>query len=359
MGFSYVGWVWDAFLRGWRDPASGLGSRTTGEDAVRRALGTEDVFARAYVVTGTTSGIGWETVRALAGVGGAFVVCLDRSPLRQKAAMERVRREFPEARLVGVTCDLSDLASVRSACVQVLRVTRDTGIHAVVNNAGVMGCPPSRSAQGHELQFATNHLGHYLLNRLLAPRLLATCAPGSGVQARVVCVGSAMSQMNNVYERGLAWNAMVEGADAEGYGYGFHAYCRSKLCVALHARRLNAELKAGSGGGADSNAVAVCVDPGSIRTELFRHSRLVHALSWVGTTMRVVKSPAQGAGTQCLLATMPEDALAQVPEGPGGFWRDCHALPASGQAPEAVDDALADMVWERSADLCADFLDPL
>ena len=363
MGFNYAWWVWCAFLGGYRDAGTGLGSSTTGEEAVRRALGTEDLFARTYVVTGTTGGVGWETVRALAGVGGARVVCLDRSAARQRAGIARILREFPEARLVGVACDLADLGSVRAAAAEVLRVTRETGLHAMVNNAGIMGCPPMRSMQGLELQFATNHLGHYLLNRLLAPRMLESCARGSGVQARVVCVGSAMSQMNGVYERGLSWDAMVRPASDRGYGYGIHAYCRSKLCVALHARRLDAELRRwgadASAGTGPHNAAAACVDPGSIRTELFRHSRVVQALATVGDVVRVLKTPAQGAATQCLLATMPEDALGAVPFGRGGYWRDCHPLPASAQAREATDDALADFVWERSAELCAGFLDPL
>src|SRR5262245_29363075 len=125
---------------------------------------------RTAIVTGANTGIGYETARALARKG-ARVVLACRNLDKATQAAGRLSLESPLAKVEAQQLDLSDLDSVRAFCSATLATTSRLDI--LVNNAGVMVPPFSRTAQGFELQFGTNHLGHFALTGLLLPLLRA------------------------------------------------------------------------------------------------------------------------------------------------------------------------------------------
>lgn len=128
-----------------------------------------DLTGRVAVVTGASSGLGLETTKALAGAG-AHVVMAARDPARTTEAQERVRAAHPTASTEFVDMDLASLASIETAAGKI-RATHPR-IDILVNNAGVMATPPRRTADGFEMQFGVNHLGHWALTAHLMPTLL-------------------------------------------------------------------------------------------------------------------------------------------------------------------------------------------
>ena len=131
---------------------------------------------RTVVVTGANGGLGLETARALA-AKGAHVVMAVRSQEKAAAAVEEIRTTAPDAALELVALDLASQASVRAAAGQIMAAHES--IDLLVNNAGVMGIPEAKTADGFEMQFGVDHLGHWSLTALLLPALLR--APGSRI----------------------------------------------------------------------------------------------------------------------------------------------------------------------------------
>jgi NAD(P)-dependent dehydrogenase (short-subunit alcohol dehydrogenase family) len=121
------------------------------------------------VVTGASSGLGTETCRVLAAAGAA-VMMVGRDEDKLQAVMQEIQQAQPEAELHVQCMDLADLNSVRNAATEILLYHPE--IQLLINNAGVMACPLLRTAQGFEMQFGTNHLGHFLFTGLLAQALI-------------------------------------------------------------------------------------------------------------------------------------------------------------------------------------------
>ncbi len=206
-----------------------------------------DLSGRRFVVTGAASGLGEETTRALA-AHGASVLMLARDPAKNDEAAARIRAAVPEAQLWLDVVDLADLASIRSFAARFL----DSGqpIDVLINNAGVMACPFEHTADGFEMQFGTNHLGHFELTRLLEPAVLA------GNEPRIVNLSSAAHSISDVD---------LDDPNFERTDYdAWISYGRSKSANALHARALARRL------GGDG-VLAFSVHPGVIMTNLGRH----------------------------------------------------------------------------------------
>ena len=144
---------------------------------------------RTAVVTGANSGLGFETALALARAG-AQVVLACRDQTKGADALDRIGREVPGAAISLARLDLAELASVRKFAADF--ADGHDGLDILVNNAGVMGIPRRETADGFEMQFGTNHLGHFALTGLLLDRLLAR--PG----ARVVTVSSEMARLGRI-----------------------------------------------------------------------------------------------------------------------------------------------------------------
>jgi NAD(P)-dependent dehydrogenase (short-subunit alcohol dehydrogenase family) len=150
-----------------------------------------DQHGRTAVVTGANGGLGLSTARALA-AAGAEVVIAARNQERAAEAMDRIRDGVPDARLSSVELDLGSLDSVRTGAERILAAHE--AIDLLVNNAGVMGIPESRTADGFEMQFGVDHLGHFALTARLLPALLKAEA------ARVVTVTSTAHHMGRAVD---------------------------------------------------------------------------------------------------------------------------------------------------------------
>ncbi|MFF4364848.1 SDR family NAD(P)-dependent oxidoreductase [Streptomyces sp. NPDC001594] len=208
---------------------------------------------KTFLVTGGNAGIGYFVAEQLAGTG-ATVVLGSRDRARAEAAIASIGARVPGAAVRHVPLDLADPASLR-ACVDALGLDR---LDAVVHNAGVaLDHPPRRdTADGHELMFATNHLGHFALTHHLAPLLMA--APGS----RIVTTGSFAAKSER-----LDLDDLQSRHDYRPK----RAYARSKLAQMLFALELDRRLRA-----ADSTTLSVLVHPGGALDSLTPSRPPVH-----------------------------------------------------------------------------------
>ncbi len=208
-----------------------------------------DQTGRVAVVTGANAGLGIETARQLA-AAGATVVMACRSPERAAAAHDDIASSVPGARLELQSLNLASLASVRAAATEIK--DRHDRIDLLINNAGVMYTDRELTAEGFELQFGTNHLGHFALTGLLLDRMIDV--EGS----RVITVAS------NGHWAPFALD--LDDIRAEDRYNRFVAYSRSKLANLLFAYGLHRRLVAG---GAETASLAA--HPGGSDTELARH----------------------------------------------------------------------------------------
>lgn len=243
-----------------------------------------DQTGRVAVVTGSNTGLGFDTARALA-EHGATVVMAVRDRDKGASAADRIRASAaPGSRLDLVTLDLGSLQSVREAADAI--GADHPRIDILVDNAGVMIPPHSRTADGFELQFGTNFLGHFAFTAHLMPALHAADA------ARVVIVSS------NAHK--LGGRIHFDDLQFEEKYSRSAAYAQSKLATLMFAYQLDRRLRA-----ARSPVLAVAAHPGFTDSELMRHvwapARPFVKLAgpWLGQT------PQQGALPQLLAATAP------------------------------------------------------
>ena len=281
------------------------------------------------VVTGASSGLGVETARVLAGAG-AEVVLVARDMTKLEGVIAGLREAVPGASFHGQRMDLADLDSVRAASADILAA--HPSINLLINNAGVMACPLLRTAQDFEMQFGTNHVGHFLFTCLLAPALVA------GAPARVVNLSSAGHKFAD-------FNFDDPNYQSREYEK-WQAYGESKTANALFSVGLDARLK-------DKGVRAYAVHPGVIMTELSRHMdesdfATLSERSPAGEEL-VFKSVEQGAATSVFAATAIELA-----EKGGIYLENCQiAAPAvqgsgSGVESYALDPAAAERLWTLS-----------
>jgi NAD(P)-dependent dehydrogenase (short-subunit alcohol dehydrogenase family) len=284
---------------------------TTTDDVLRGV----DLTGRTAVVTGASAGLGLETARALASAG-AHVVLAVRDRARGAAAAVRIGGATEVA-----TVDLASLASVR-AFADWFGTGHDS-LELLVNNAGVMATPLLRTADGFELQFGTNHLGHFLLTLLLVPALRA------GAPARVVTVSSAGHRASDVD---------FDDPNYERRPYDkWEAYGQAKTANILFAVELDRRL-------APFGVRAFSLHPGMITTELGRHlSRDDYAELGRRAAGRLParKTVAQGAATTVWAATAPG-----LDDHGGAYLEDCAVSDA--HAPWARDPVRAARLWRLS-----------
>ncbi|NKY33254.1 SDR family NAD(P)-dependent oxidoreductase [Nocardia speluncae] len=305
---------------------AGPGSRPTAEGVVSGA----DLTGRTCVITGASSGLGLESARVLARAGAHIVLTARRPGAADEAAAE-IRREVPAARLSTVGLDLASLDGVRAAAARITELA--PVIHVLMNNAGVMFTPFARTADGFELQFGTNHLGHFELTRLLLDRLRA--AEG----ARIVNLASEGYRIADVDLTDPHW----EKRDYDK----FRAYGASKTANILHAVELDRLLRA--------DGIRVCaVHPGRVATRLARHLTRADVaaipVERAGPPRRPdpepgVLTPQEGAATQVWAAVHPEPLGLD-----GVYFANCAAEPEI--AGYAVDPERAAELWELSEQLC-------
>jgi NAD(P)-dependent dehydrogenase (short-subunit alcohol dehydrogenase family) len=220
------------------------GSEATGGDTWSTGdIG--DLTGRVALVTGANSGIGYETARALA-EHGAHVILACRDDEKARQARDKLESELDRSSFELQHLDLADLVSVRQAAAAVLATHARLDI--LVNNAGVMGTPYRQTADGFELQMATNHLGHFALTGLLLDRIVTT------TRSRIVTVSSHLHRMGRFQADDVAGTA---------FRSTWLAYGNSKLANLLFTAELSRRLQA-----AGLPTLAVTAHPGWTRSNL-------------------------------------------------------------------------------------------
>jgi NAD(P)-dependent dehydrogenase (short-subunit alcohol dehydrogenase family) len=291
-----------------------------------------DFSGKTVVITGANSGIGYEAALQFAHKR-ARVVMACRSMDKARAAADQITAASPGAALDVMQLDLSSLASVRAFADSFKQ--HHQRLDVLCNNAGVMALPYSRTADGFEMQFGTNHLGHFALTGLLLDVLLATDA------ARVVNVSSGAHRMGRIRFDDLQWE--------HGYRKWF-AYGQSKLANLLFTLELQRRLEA-----AGKRPIAVACHPGYAATNLqaagprMAGSSLMEALVGVGNRL-FSQNAAMGALPTLYAATAPDVQGGDYigPDGLAELW----GHPAKvGRSAAARDAATASRLWEVSEQL--------
>lgn len=294
---------------------------------------------RRYIITGGNSGIGYHAALKLARKGADVVLaCRDRS--RGEAAVARLAEEAPGNRVELAILDLASLASVRQFVA--VELARNRPLHVLVNNAGVMS-PPRRTetADGFELQFGTNVLGHFALTGLLLAALTASATP-SGERPLVVTIASIAHRRGRLNFDDLQWKRSYSP---------WRSYQQSKLADLMFALELSRRLRAAS-----SPVVSIAAHPGVADTNLFKKEGVSSAEKAARNILghaigAFLNTDAEGALPTLFAATSPEAEDGGY-YGPRGFeeMRGETVGPAK-IAPRARDQAAAARLWGVCEDL--------
>ncbi|MEL6167249.1 MAG: oxidoreductase [Pseudomonadota bacterium] len=308
---------------------SGFHAKSTGQEVLEGL----DLSGKSAIVTGGYSGLGLETVRALAD-RGAHVIVPVRNAEKAKDSLSGIPGDISTAPM-----DLADIASVRSFAEAV--VGSIGRLDLLINNAGIMASPEARVGPGWESQFGINHMGHFALTQTLMPLLRKN--PG----ARVVALSSAAHKRSDI---------LWDDVHYESTPYDkWQAYGQAKTANALFANALSRRLK-------ETGGLAFSLHPGGIFTPLQRHlpREEMIALGWLDENgepselaRQGFKTPEQGCSTTLWAATSPK-LIGKA----GVYCEDCDIAamvdpdnPARrffGVAAHACDDASAERLWEMS-----------
>ncbi|TEA12415.1 putative oxidoreductase [Colletotrichum sidae] len=285
-----------------------------------------DLSGKVVIVTGGNVGLGKETIAQLSRHNPAHIYLAARNESKARAAMADIRSQDPDAKcpITFLELDLASFASIKRFAADF--TAREQHLHLLVNNAGIMAWPPATTADGYEVQFGTNHMGHALLTKLLLPTLRRTAEQHADRDVRVVNVSSAAERMppNPVYDFAALKTDMAAWSTWSRYG------C-SKIANIHHARALarrHPELR------------CVAIHPGVVSTNLTAGPAASYP--WlrplIGLFSRLVlTSVGEGAKNQLWAATSP-DAESGVFYWPVGV--------AGRDTPNALDPELADKLWE-------------
>lgn len=281
-----------------------------------------DQTGRVAIVTGSNSGIGFETARALA-KNGATVVMACRNLDKANPKAEEIRVDNPSGSVEVMELDLSDLESVRRFA-DAFRA-KHSRLDLLINNAGIMVPPYGKTAQGFETQFGVNHLGHFALTGSLLDLIVNT--PGS----RIVNVSSVAHYFGRIVFSDLNWE---NGYNAQA------AYGQSKLANLLFTYELQRRLA-----GAGKNALVVAAHPGWTETNLQEHAKGVKFLNRF-----FAQEPPMGA-LPTLYAATESDVNGAEYYGPSGFL-EMNGPPKRVKSNRRSHDAnVAERLWNVSEDL--------
>jgi NAD(P)-dependent dehydrogenase (short-subunit alcohol dehydrogenase family) len=292
-----------------------------------------DQHGRTFLVTGANSGLGFEASRALAH-RGARVILACRDFERGREAVEAIRAETAHGQLEIEVLDLADLACVRSIAARIM--TTHDRLDVLVNNAGVMAIPLRATKDGFEMQFGTNHLGHFALTGLLLPLLLRTPA------SRVVNVSSLVHKRGRIDFDDLMFERRRYNPWA--------AYAQSKLANLLFTFELDRRLRR-----ADAPTIALAAHPGYANTALQRRGpemrgSAVEKMLMGAANAVFAQSAVAGAAPELRAATDPDAHGGDYfgPCGIGEVWGRAVRVQPSAQAR---DEKAAARLWEISGQL--------
>ncbi|MCA9882932.1 MAG: SDR family NAD(P)-dependent oxidoreductase [Anaerolineae bacterium] len=291
-----------------------------------------DQTGKIVVITGANSGLGYETVLALARKN-AHVVMTSRSIEKGEKARAEILKQVPNAQIDVMQLDLANLASIREF-VEAF-INRYDRLDQLYNNAGVMALPKSKTADGFEMQFGTNHLGHFALTGLLLPKLLST--PNS----RVVSVSSGAYRTVSA----INFDDLMGEKSYSRYG----AYGQSKLANILFASELNRLLVA-----AGSSTRSMAAHPGLSHTNLQSNTADTSGNLFeraIYSVMMPIMSQSQGMGA------LPQLYAGTSPNAEGGKYYGPSFLGVRGYPHEekladtALDEQAAARLWALSKEL--------
>jgi WW domain-containing oxidoreductase len=290
---------------------SGFGYGSTTDDVTAGM----DLKGKTYLVTGCNSGLGLETTRILLARGGRVIALARTADKAREAGTQAGGTVLPYA------CELSEPASVRSAVKAILADGHP--IDAMILNAGIMALPQRTVQHGQELQFLTNHIGHFILSTGLLSSLTPT--------GRVVVLSSSAHQ--NAPRAGICFDDLSLEKNYSAWG----SYGQSKLANLLFARELARRLPKGQ--------VANALHPGVISTNLGRHmgSFLNGAMNLLGGLF--LKTIPEGTATQIWAATHPDTATLT-----GQYFADCNVAKSSAHG-QNMD--MAARLWARTEEIVA------
>ncbi|KAJ9186229.1 hypothetical protein P3X46_005756 [Hevea brasiliensis] len=302
---------------------SGFGSASTAEQV------TEGIDASnlTIIITGGASGIGLETARVLA-LRKAHVIIAARNMEAANKAKQYILKDVQDARVDVMKLDLASIKSVNEFADKFIAL--DLPLNILINNAGIMFCPYQLSEDGIEMQFATNHIGHFLLTNLLLEKMKDT-ARSTGIEGRIVNLSSIAHIYT--YRDGINFdkiNNKRSYSDKKAYG-------QSKLANILHAKELTRHFQEEG-----VNITANAVHPGLIMTNLMRYSALLMKILKFFSFI-LWKNVPKGAATTCFVAVHP--SLKGVS---GKYFADCNEIKPS---TFARDELLAKRLWDFSNDL--------
>lgn len=298
-----------------------------------------DQAGKVVLITGANSGIGFEAARALA-QHGAHVLLGCRDPEKAAAAVAAIAATAPSGGTEIVPIDMADLDSIAAAA-EGVRASHER-LDVLVNNAGLMATPRSRTAQGFEMQFGVNHLGPVALTAALLDLLLATGG------SRVVAIASNGHKMGRIH-----FDDLMGETRYSPWG----AYFQSKLANLLFTRELQRRLDA-----VGASTIAVAAHPGGSRTNLGHEP----GGGVLATAFRVLR-PALDLGAQSaakgalptLRAAVDEAVVGGDYFGPDGFAEQWGHPVRVGMTKRARDDDAARRLWDISVDLTGADYSPL
>lgn len=315
----------------------------------RSVLDGADLTQCDVIVTGGCGGIGAKTCQVLAACGARSLIMTYRNAAAIDSALEarntvveyalkhakpslRLTREEVERRVELMHLDLADLNSVKRF-VQELRSRPDFSIGLLINNAGIMQTPHRVTKQGIEIQFGTNHIGHFLLTKLLLDDIKRN-------NARVIALSSRAAMRDNSFTIGDMNKDIL--SDCKHLDPST-LYCRSKLANMMFAMSLQEQFDKDE----TTSARAYAVHPGVIHTNLFKdtNSILQYVLMPIANYM-LLKTPMAGAQTTLFCALAP-DARG------GQYYADCAVTAPN---PLALDTELRERLWQISEDLVKDYV---
>ena len=281
-----------------------------------------DQTGKVAIVTGANTGIGYEIARALSHKN-AIVILACRNSIKGEAALHRILQEQSTARVCLMSLDLADLSSIHGFAEDF--ADRHDRADILVNCAGVMATRFAKTVDGFELQFGTNHLGHFALTGLLLDDILST------PHARVVTMSSG----------GHSFARMeFDNLNGQKHYNPQTAYAQSKLANLLFTYELQRRLAA-----LRQDAIAAAAHPGWTRTELAVHWRMVRVLS------RLIGQTAEMGALPALYAATATDVQGGDYYGPEG-WMGVRGYPAKSRSSESSYDLeIAARLWSVSEEL--------
>eukprot|EP01027_Heterolobosea_sp_BB2_P012779 GEZU01018485.1.p1 GENE.GEZU01018485.1~~GEZU01018485.1.p1 ORF type:complete len:324 (+),score=116.27 GEZU01018485.1:28-972(+) len=273
-----------------------------------------NLTGKVAIVTGANTGIGKETAKELAKMG-ATVIVASRDRAKSERAVKDIIEYSNNKNVEYMQLDLADMASIRQFAADFR--AKKLPLNILINNAGVMFCPYSKTKDGFEMQFGVNHLGHFLLTNLLLDLLKAN----KGRIVNVSSIGHSFAPLGGIN---------FDDINSEKSYNAYIAYGQSKMANIMFTRELQRRL-------GSSGCIATSLHPGNVATELTRHMRL--AMIFYPIAKHFLKTPIQGAQTSIYCAIAPDVK-------PGAYYADCKE--AKVLRSVALDDAKQKKLWELS-----------